>query len=92
MRLVRSDGYRADLAGIADYIANDNAQAALAMWDEIEAQVERLRMFPHSGREGRQEGTRELIISGTPYVVVYAVAEDVTVLRVLHGAQRWPET
>jgi toxin ParE1/3/4 len=36
-------------------------------------------------------GTRELVVTGTPFIVVYRVeAATVVILRVLHGAQRWP--
>lgn len=52
--------------------------------------MERLCDFPLSGRAGRARGTRELVVAPTPFVVVYTVAEDVVVLRVLHGARRWP--
>jgi len=45
------------------------------------------------GRPGRIEGTRELVVSGTPYIAAYRIVGDtVRVLRVLHGAQQWPET
>jgi plasmid stabilization system protein ParE len=38
---------------------------------------------PASGRSGRVPGTRELVISGTPYVVPYSVhGETVEILRV----------
>ena len=47
--------------------------------------------FPNRGRPGKRAGTRELVLWPLPYVVVYRVrAEAVVVLRVLHGAQRWP--
>jgi toxin ParE1/3/4 len=42
------------------------------------------------GRPGRVQGTRERIITGTPYIVVYRVRHEVEILRVLHGAMRWP--
>lgn len=91
MRLIRTATYHADLEAIVDYIAADSPQAALALWDEIETQVERLSDHPHSGRVGRVEGTRELVVARTPYIVGYAVREDaVVILRVLHGAQQWP--
>jgi plasmid stabilization system protein ParE len=49
--------------------------------------------MPYIGRSGRIDGTRELVVSGTPYVVAYTVSgEKVTVLAVLHGARRWPES
>lgn len=41
---------------------------------------------------GRVPGTRELIVVDTPYIIPYRVIEDrVRLLRVLHGAQLWPE-
>jgi len=91
MRLVRSATYRADLENITDYLARQNPSAALAMWDEIESQVVRLRAYPHSGRSGRLKGTRELVVAGTPFVMVYAVEDSINLIRVVHGAQRWPE-
>jgi toxin ParE1/3/4 len=92
LRLVRTATYRADLEAIVDYIGAENARAALAVWDEIESQVERLARYPYSGRIGRVEGTRELVVSRTPYIVGYTVREDaVLILRVLHGARQWPD-
>lgn len=90
MRIIRRDSYAIDLDRIVDRIALDNPSAALDMWDEIERQVERLRDFPRSGRGGRVLETRELVVSGTPYIVVYLVSDDVELIRVLHGAQQWP--
>jgi toxin ParE1/3/4 len=52
MRLSRTATYRADLEQIVDYIALDNPKAALTIWDEVETQVERLVVYPHSGRLG----------------------------------------
>ncbi len=44
------------------------------------------------GRLGRIDGTRELVISGTPYIAAYRiVGETVRILRILHGAQLWPD-
>ncbi|QGM48326.1 type II toxin-antitoxin system RelE/ParE family toxin [Methylocystis heyeri] len=92
MRLLRRDSYADDLDRIAEHIAKDKPDAALAMWDEIESQVERLKAFPNSGRPGRLKGTRELVLPRTPFVVVYRVAKThVELIRVLHGAQQWPK-
>ena len=61
------------------------------MGDAIEEAVRRLADHPRMGRPGRVKGTRELVISGTPYVIAYRVKRDaVVILRLLHGAQRWP--
>ena len=50
----------------------------------------RLAEHPKRCRQGRVEGTRELVVRPN-YIVVYAeTPEMVTVLRVLHAAQMWP--
>jgi toxin ParE1/3/4 len=46
--------------------------------------------MPHRGRNGRAENTRELVIPRLPYLVVYQITDRVTILDILHGAQRWP--
>ncbi|MGC1951705.1 MAG: type II toxin-antitoxin system RelE/ParE family toxin [Gammaproteobacteria bacterium] len=44
---------------------------------------------PYSGRLGRVEGTRELVIPKLPYIVAYAVSGDQLAVRaVLHHARR----
>jgi toxin ParE1/3/4 len=74
------------------YIAERNPSAATKMVETIQAAVGRLIDQPHGGRLGRVPGTRELVVTGTPYVIAYRVRPpDVTILRVLHGAQCWPE-
>ena len=73
------------------WIAERNPQAALDMGGAIEAAVSRLADFPQSARPGRIPGTRELVVPATPFIVVYRIeATGVVILRVLHGAQKWP--
>jgi toxin ParE1/3/4 len=65
--------------------------AAIDMGDAIEAAAARLGEYPESGRPGRVRGTRELVVTGTPYVIVYRLETSAAIiLRALHGAQRWP--
>jgi toxin ParE1/3/4 len=43
------------------------------------------------GRAGRVRGTRELVVPGLPYIVIYRVRKDtIQIARILHGAQLWP--
>ena len=73
------------------YIAERNTQAAVDMGNAIEVAVSRLADFPESARPGRVPGTRELVVPATPFIVVYRIeATCVVILRVLHGAQKWP--
>jgi addiction module RelE/StbE family toxin len=83
---------RADRKSIFDYIETDRPQAAISVDDRIEGRVKGLLQFPEMGRRGRIEGTRELVINRTPYIAAYRIIGDtVRILRVLHGAQQWPD-
>ncbi|MBI3187414.1 MAG: type II toxin-antitoxin system RelE/ParE family toxin [Gammaproteobacteria bacterium] len=77
---------------IFDYIEQDNPAAAVAVDDRISEQVNQLKTFSKSGRPGRVDGTRELIITHTPYIAAYSITGDTGyILRILHGAQLWPD-
>ena len=81
---------REDLLSIIEYVAQDNLDAALALTDEIEAKTEGLRQTPKLYRPGRVGGTREMVVRPN-YLVIYSEdGETVTILRVLHAAQKWP--
>jgi toxin ParE1/3/4 len=74
-----------------EYIGERNPPAADRLADKIATTVARLADHPRRGRPGRVVGTGELVVAGTPYIVVYTVGRDyVRIHRVLHGAQRWP--
>ena len=74
-----------------DYIAQDKPLAAIDMDERIERQTERLLDHPNLGRKGRVKGTRELVITGSPFIAVYRVlGERIEIFRFLHGAQQWP--
>lgn len=75
-----------------DYIAQDNPLAAITQDEEIEQQTSLLVEQPEMGRVGRVKGTRELVITHTPFIVVYRIkGERIEILRLLHGAQTWPK-
>jgi toxin ParE1/3/4 len=79
-----------DLTAQLEWIAQQNPWAAIDIGDAVQAVVGRLVDHPALGRTGRVAGTRELVVVGTPYVVVFRIeATAVLVLRVLHGTQRW---
>jgi toxin ParE1/3/4 len=74
-----------------DYIGERNPMAAVHLGDAIEEAVGRLASFPEIAPQGRVGGTRELFVSGTPYILVYRIEPScVVILRLLHGSQHWP--
>ena len=81
-----------DLEGIRRYIAQENPAAGARIRARIRNAVEQLVDHPHLGRPGRVEGTREFVIAGTPFIVVYRVVNNrLRILSVIHGARRWPD-
>ncbi len=80
---------RARLREIRAYVARDKPEAAERLAMRIVALVEALRNHPHLGLVGAEPGIRELVIGGTPYVVLYRVqGERVVISTIWHGARR----
>ncbi len=91
MQIVWTGLARRDLRSQVAYVAERSPAAARRIQSAIREAVEQLDDYPFRGRPGRYEGTRELVIVGLPYVVVYRVREGIVrILRVLPGAQEWP--
>ena len=73
-----------------DYIAQENPLAAIGQDEQIERQLNMLLVHTKMGRPGRVADTRELVISSTPFVVVYRLqARHIEIVRLLHSAQQW---
>ncbi len=92
MSIVRTRRYLTELAAIGDFIAGRNPSAAHRIVNQIDGGAERLLSRNRFlGRRGDIEGTRELVVTGTPYIVAYRVAGTrVELLFVQHGAREWP--
>ena len=94
MKLVWSPEALQDLQDIREYISRENPGAAKAVVQRVRTLVRRqLPGNPESGRTGRVPGTRELVVSGSPFVVPYRVqGEDIFIYRVYHSARMWPDS
>ena len=75
-----------------DFIAEERPAASARAIERIEAAVVALCRHPEIGRPGRVENTRELVVTGTPFIAAYRVkAKRVEIVALIHGARRWPE-
>ncbi len=93
MKIVWTEPARQDLREIFEYIANENPNAARRLFVEIKEQALILIDNPQIGRAGRVEGTRELVLAGTNYILPYRIKDQqVQILAVFHGARKWPES
>jgi toxin ParE1/3/4 len=81
-----------NLHHVREFIRQENPAAAEKVGARLEKAASGLARFPESGRAGKVPGTRELVIPGLPYLLIYQVSGDtVTILRVLHDKQKWPQ-
>lgn len=85
--LVRDKAYE-DIERVYAWIAKDNVRAARLAVESIFEAAEHLAEFPELGREGTVRNTREWIVRGLPYIIVYRVrADDLIIDAVFHAAQ-----
>src|SRR5437764_14028347 len=90
-RVVISDTAKAEIAGQIAYIRERNPRAAQGQRKRISRAVARLREMPGlGGRPGRMEGTRELVVTGTPFILIFEESGGrIEITHVLHGRQQW---
>lgn len=81
-----------DLKSVHEYVSEESPTQADALIDRILSSIEVLERFPDLGRKGRVQGTRELVIARTPFIVFYRLRRDqIEILSVLHAARKWPD-
>jgi len=92
MRVIWSPLALERLNEIADYIAENNLEAAKLFVLDVFGAVDRLKTLPNSGRvvpEVKRQNIREIIFKN--YRVVYRVERKrVSILTVRHGRQLLP--
>jgi toxin ParE1/3/4 len=82
-----------DLRAIQAFIEKNDPTAArtitLRIIDAVETMIP---TNPKLGRPGRVPGAREFVVARTPYIVPYKLTGGtIEVLRIYHGARRWPD-
>ena len=93
MKLSFTRRAKTDLSEIFDYVAQDNTHAAARIITKIRNSLTGLTANPSLGRPGRIDGTRELVITHTPYIVAYRIpGNEIQMLAVIHAARLWPDT
>jgi toxin ParE1/3/4 len=81
------------LREIHAYIAEQDPSTAAVVLGRIRDAAQTIDQFPLVGRLGWTQGTREIVVPRTPYILIYRYTSDVVVIaRIRHGAQRWPLT
>ena len=91
MRIRWTEGAADNLTQVEEYIARDNPAAAVNTVLKIIATAEMLADYPALGKRGRERGTRELVVAGLPFFIIFALhREELVVIRVLHMSKKYP--
>ena len=95
MQLKWTDLAEIDLDKIEVHITQENSPiiAIDVVMNIIDSVHLILPDHPRAGRQGRLKNTRELVIDGVPFIVIYREnisTNCIEILRVLHDAQQWP--
>lgn len=91
MEVVWSEPALEDLIQLREFIRAENPSAAARVSQRILEVVEAISRHPSMGRAGRIPNTREMVVTQTPFLIAYSVLDDqLVILRVLHGARKWP--
>lgn len=78
----------ARLQEIRAFTGRDNPRAAARVTTRLVAVVQALIDYPLLGRPGIDPETRELIVGGTPYIILHEVkAKRILIRTVWHAAQ-----
>jgi addiction module RelE/StbE family toxin len=80
-----------DLQATKNHISQDKPDAASKIMQRVMEAIEHIVTFPSIGRTGRVPHTKELVVSGTPLIIVYQVKHDTLfIVRIIHFARKWP--
>lgn len=91
MKVVWSRRAIQHLIALRQYITKHSEQNAALVAKRLPDSVDLLQTQPEMGRPGRVLGTRELVVSATPYLIPYRVRRDrLELIAIFHGHQKWP--
>ena len=94
MQLKWTDLVDIDLEKIEAHISKENSPAVAidVVMRIIDSVYLVLPEYPRAGRQGRVKNTRELVVNGVPFIVIYRERVNssyIEILRILHDAQQW---
>ena len=92
-RVQWSDSALEDIKAQVVFIAQDNPVAARRVSQRLRETGNALALFA-TGHPGRVNGTYEKSVARLPYIIVYTLSNNdtvVTILQVIHTSRDWPQ-
>jgi len=80
-----------DLNSAYDFLSAESPHLISTTIEGILSAIDQVKIFPESGRPGRVKGTRELVVTTVPFILVYRKKrETLEILSILHQSRKWP--
>lgn len=74
-----------------EFLRSKEPVNALSVRERLIRAASSLAQFPDRGRAWRVPGSRELLVPGLPYVIIYRVkGDEVLIVSLFHTSQDWP--
>lgn len=90
MAVLWSKKAKNDLFKVEMYSQQFGKDVVLELMAFLFKSIESLELWPNLGKAGRLPGTRELVLSKYPFLVVYRYQEEtIEILRVFHVSQKF---
>lgn len=91
MKVVWGEAAKGEFREAVAFIKRDSPLAARRVARRIRLAARGLENYPDKFRPGYAPNTREHVVPGLPYVIVYRVGPDrVTIMALFHAAQDKP--
>ena len=73
------------------YIVQESPESARDIIERIKKAINTLCQYSSLGKPGRIKGTREFVVSNTPFILVYRQKQGtLQILSVLHTSKKYP--
>jgi addiction module RelE/StbE family toxin len=89
MKVVWSREAQTDVHDAFTFISLDKPDAAERVVARLTEAGERLGLLPYWGRPRQSSDSREVVVPGLPYLLIYEITDETVVIqREMHGARR----
>lgn len=80
-----------DLEAAREFIISTCPQFLESTIESIQLSINQIKLFPETGKIGRVKGTRELVFSQIPFILIYRKKKSlIEVIALLHQSRKWP--
>lgn len=80
-----------DLESAREFVTSEHPQNLELTIENIQSSIGQIKIFPEIGRVGRVKGTRELVFSQMPFILIYRkMKSSIEIISLLHQSRKWP--